>query len=78
MGSPLYHCHAVAVAQRAVTVATDRMKCCWRRWAYGWIAALVWLRDFVEIFLHNSEVCELRVVAREKHLALSIVYSSEY
>ena len=27
MRSPLYHCHAVAVAPRTVTVATDRTKC---------------------------------------------------
>lgn len=33
--SPLYHCHAVAVAQRAVTATTERTKCCWRRCAYG-------------------------------------------
>lgn len=31
--SPLYHCHADAVAQRTVTAPTERTKCCWRRCA---------------------------------------------
>jgi hypothetical protein len=54
MDSPLHHCHAVAVAQSAPTVAMDRTKCCWRRWAYGCVAVFTCARGVrLAIFLHS-------------------------
>ena len=70
--SPLYHCHAVAVAPRAVTATTDRTKCCWRRCAYGWGIALARLEldDLVVMFLLMRGAWGVGSVARERHLLL--------
>lgn len=71
---PLHHCQAVAVAQRAVTVATERMKCCCRRCAYGCVAVRTCGRwDRLVIFLHSRGVRGVRSVARAMLLLVSMV-----